>query len=312
MSSQIFKTPIPYLALLIAHLIWGANFVVAKVTLTEFPPMTLAFLRFALASLLLAPFLYAETKKTVINKKDIPQFIFTGILIISLNITFFFEGMKRTTAINASVLSLVIPVLSVIFGWIFMKEKIKIVSVLGVLAGLTGALVITRLPEIFLGNFPPREMLGSFLIIIASITWVWGSVVAKKLLKKYPSQIVTTFAFLTGTLTFFPPAAMEYLQNPAWINHITGIGIFGLIYMTLLSSISAYFLFEWGLSKTSVTTANLIHYIEPIAAGALAVLVLSENISYEFILGTILIICGVYLGTLSVKSHHRTHKLHRV
>ncbi|MCL4365991.1 DMT family transporter, partial [Patescibacteria group bacterium] len=72
MSSQILKKPIPYLVLLFAHLIWGANFVVAKVTLQEFPPMSLAFLRFAFASLLLAPFFLAETKKVKIDKKDLP------------------------------------------------------------------------------------------------------------------------------------------------------------------------------------------------------------------------------------------------
>ena len=50
MTSQILKKPIPYLALILAHLIWGINFIVAKITLQEFPPMSLAFLRFALAS----------------------------------------------------------------------------------------------------------------------------------------------------------------------------------------------------------------------------------------------------------------------
>lgn len=312
MSSQILKTPLPYIALIIAHLIWGANFVVAKVTLTEFPPMSLAFLRFALASLLLAPFLYAETKKVTIDKKDLPQFILTAILIISLNITFFFEGIKRTSAINASVLTLIIPILSVILGWFFLKEKVGILNLLGIFTAFLGTLIIIGIPEMLLGNFPPREIIGNILILSASITWVWGSIVAKRLLQKYPSQIVTTFAFLVGTLTFFPPAAVEYIQNPGWPNHISVIGIFGLIYMTLLSSISAYFLFEWGLSKTSVISANLIHYIEPFAASILAVLILSENITIEFIMGTILIISGVYLGTMFMGAHHRSHKLHRV
>src|SRR3990167_7897815 len=99
MSSQILSKPLPYLALLIAHLIWGANFVVVKITLQEFPPMSLAFLRFSFASLFLAPFFLAETKKVKINKKDLPKLITIGILIVALNITFFFEGIKRTTAI---------------------------------------------------------------------------------------------------------------------------------------------------------------------------------------------------------------------
>jgi len=124
MSSQILKKPLPYLALLVVHLIWGANFVVAKITLQEFPPMSLAFLRFSLASLFLAPFFFAETKKVKIKKADLPKLIAIGILIISLNITFFFEGIKRTSAIDASILTMTIPILSVLLGWWLLKEKI--------------------------------------------------------------------------------------------------------------------------------------------------------------------------------------------
>jgi len=68
MSSQILSKPLPYIALIIAHLIWGANFVVAKVTLEEFPPMSLAFLRFSIASLLLIPFLLT-VKVSIPNPK---------------------------------------------------------------------------------------------------------------------------------------------------------------------------------------------------------------------------------------------------
>ena len=81
MSSGILTKPWPYLALIIAHVIWGANFVVAKVTLQEFPPHTLAFFRFALASLLLAPFFIAQTKKVKIKAADLPKLV-AEILII--------------------------------------------------------------------------------------------------------------------------------------------------------------------------------------------------------------------------------------
>ncbi|MDP3758760.1 MAG: EamA family transporter [Candidatus Daviesbacteria bacterium] len=312
MSSQIFKRPIPYIALIIAHLIWGANFVVAKVTLQEFPPMNLALFRFAIASLLLAPFFLAETKKVKIDKKDLPKLIAIGVFIITLNITFFFEGIKRTSAIDASILSLTVPILSVLFGWWFLKEKVYLVNLLGITLGLAGALVIVGVPQIFSGTVSSQMLTGNVLIILASISWVLGAIVAKKILSKYSSLIVTAVAFLVGTITFFIPAALEYIQNPGWVNQITVLGILGLAFMTLLSSISAYFLFEWGLSKTSVTVADLFHYLEPIAAIGLAVLILGERISTSFLIGGALIAVGAYLGTLAKEAHHRHHKAHRV
>lgn len=312
MSSQILKKPIPYIALILAHLIWGANFVVAKITLQEFPPMSLAFLRFAFASLLLAPFFLAETKRVKIDKADLPKLIAIGVFIIVLNITFFFEGIKRTTAIDASVLTLIIPMLSVLLGWWFLKEKVFLYNLLGIALGFIGALIIIGLPQIITGTVSPSILLGNILIILASISWVVGATLSKKILSKYSFLVVTAVAFLVGTVVMFIPAAAEYIQNPNWVAQVTILGLLGLTFMTLLSSISAYFLFEWGLSKTSITTADLFQYIEPFAATTLAVIVLGERVSNLFLIGAVLIAVGAYLGTLSKETHHRHHKAHRV
>jgi drug/metabolite transporter (DMT)-like permease len=311
-SSQILKSPLPYLALIIAHLIWGGNVVVAKITLQEFPPMTLALLRFAFASLLLAPFFLAETKKVKIDRKDLPKLVAIGVLIITLNITFFFEGIRRTTAIDASILSLSVPMLSVLFGWWFLKEKVYLVNIGGIGLGLIGALIILGLPNLFTGSIAPEKLSGNILILLSSTVWVIGAVLSSKILTKYSSLVVTAVAFLVGTVTFFIPAALEYIQNPGWVSQITTLGILGLAYMTLLSSISAFFLMEWGLSKTSLITADFFKYIEPLVVTALAVTILAEKPSGQFWIGAGLIAIGAYLGTLAKEAHHRHHKAHRV
>lgn len=280
--------------------------------------MTLAFLRFALASLFLAPFFIAQSKKSIpsgkqvkIDKKDIPKLIAVGVLIISLNITFFFEGIRRTTAIDASVLTLIIPILSVLLGWRFLREKIYPINIVGMTFAFLGALAILGITQIFTGPESVQILIGNVLIILSSICWVFGALIAKKLLNKYSSLVVTAIAFLVGTTTFFIPAANEYIQNPSWTAQITILGILGLSYMTILSSISAYYLFEWGLSKTSVATADLLQYIEPVVATLLAVAILGEKTSLSFFIGAGLIGIGAYLATLSKEAHHRRHKIHR-
>lgn len=318
MRSEIFKKPLPYLALILAHIIWGGNYLVAKVTLQEFPPASLAFLRFALASLLLAPFLYAETKKVKINPKDLPNLIMIGIFMVTLNIIFFFEGISRTTVISGSSLTMIIPMLSVFVGWVFLKEKIYLINLLGIVLGLIGALIIIGLPQLLLGNlisttptsYSFQTVLGNVLIILASVSFVIAAAISQKMLKIYPSMVVTAIAFMVGTLTFFIPALREYLQNPSWPFSISMLGVLGVIYMTLLSSISAYFLFEWGLAKTNMIYADVFQYIEPFIAVTLAILILSEELTIPVIIGAIFIAFGVFLGTFAKEARHR-HKLHR-
>lgn len=312
MASAVFKKPWPYLALLLAHMIWGGNFVVAKVTLQEFPTYTLAFLRFALASLFLAPFFFAETRKIKIDRKDLPRLTLIGILIITLNIAFFFTGIQKTTAINASVLTLIIPMLSVLLGWWFLKEKVYLINLAGIFAGLTGAMIIVGVPRAIFGEVSTQSLTGNFLIILACIVWVAGAIISRQMLQKYSSLTVVAFAFLIGMITFFPLAAFEYIENPGWVARVSLLGLLGLLYMTMLSSVSAYFLFEWGLARTSVIAADLFQYIEPFVATTLAVLILSEQISVDFGIGAILIAVGVYLGTFAKEAHHRHHKAHRV
>lgn len=311
MTSQIIRKPLPYLALIAAHLIWGANFVVAKITLQEFPPMSLAFLRFAFASLFLAPFFLAQ-KKVKIDQKDLPKLIAAGTLIITLNIAFFFEGIKRTTAIDASILTMTIPILSVLLGWWFLKEKVYLVNLAGIGLALVGALIILGLPQLITGTVSTQSLIGNILIILASTSWVVGAIISKQVLTKYSSLVVTAVAFLVGTITMFIPASFEYIQHPAWPTYLTILGILGLAYMTLLSSISAYFLFEWGLAKTSVTMAGLFQYLEPLVAASLAVTILGEKITASFLIGGALITVGAYLGTLAKEIHHRAHKAHRI
>lgn len=342
MSPTILKKAWPFYALILAHSIWGVNFIVIKLALQEFPPMTLAFLRFGLATLLLFPFLiisndppWTNLRKIIkflpktkpmkeskvdlmegktqkfIDKKDLPRIVLVGALMVSLNIGFFFMGLEKTTVTYASILTLIIPVISVIAGWAILKEKVYVVNIFGVLAGLAGTIVILGVPLISIGaGLSSEMMLGNILIILASVSWVAGALFSKELLQKYSTLTITFMIFLVGTITFFIPALNEYFQNPSWISHITYLGIFGVLYATLASSISAYFLFQWGMDQLGLIKADLFQYIEPLVAISLSILILGEQLRFTFVIGAVLIILGVYWATIA-QHQHKHPKYHR-
>lgn len=286
----------------------------AKVTLTEFPPMSLGFLRFGLACLLIAPFLITvESKRKKIKLDHLPRIFLASLLMAGINITFFYQGLKRTTAIDASVLDLSIPIISVIAGWWFLREKIFAINLVGIILGFLGGVVVIGLPLIFLGTFSPTAIMGDFLILLSAISFVAGSILFKNMLKTYPPLIITALVFLFGAITFLIPAALEYITNPNWVSQVSILGLLGLIYIVFLSSISAYFLLLWGLSKIELSHANLFQYLEPAVAATLAVPLLGERISFSFIVGTVLVVLGVYWGTLGKQEHHHAHhKSHRI
>lgn len=273
--------------------------------------MSLAFLRFLLATLLLLPFVLMDRDKMKVDKEDLPALFSIGALMVTLNIALFYAGLTHTTTTSASTLTLIIPVLSVLLSWMFLKEKIYTINLAGVGTGLLGAVLIIGFPFLILGEqLSSQVLMGNFLIILASLVWVVGAIISKKMLKKYSTLTITAIIFLVGVITFLIPAINEYSQNPLWINQVTLLGVFGLLFIAILSSVSAYFLFEWGLGKLGVIKADLFQYIEPIIATTLAVLVLNESLKPAFLLGALLIALGVYWSTLA-KEHHIHPKAHR-
>lgn len=309
----ILIASMPILALLISHIVWGATPVIAKISLNEFPMMTLAFLRFFLAFLLLLPFLWISKKEVKLKTEDLPKILGIGLLMVTFHIFFFFSALQKTTAINASVLSLTVPIFSVIVGWTLLREKVYVINIVGIILGAIGAIIVIGLPLIFLGNLTSSVLIGNILMILSSLSFVGGAILSKFMLKRYSPLLIVASSFLIGAISFLPLALIEQFKNPAWYHQLTIIGIFGLMYLTLLSSICAYFLFEWGVEKVGVIRADLIQYIQPSIAASLAVPILHERISYSFIVGTCLIVLGVYWGTLGKSEHHHHHfKHHRV
>lgn len=313
MKSAIFRKPLPYIALLFAHMVWGGNFVIAKVTLDEIPAMSLAFLRFAFACLLIAPFLLNIDKKYHTVKLDhFPKLILATTFLMGLSILFFYQGIQRTSAIDASVLSMLVPVYSLLGGWWFLKEKIYWVNLLGVFFGLLGAIAIIGVPLVFVEGAGFEKILGNFLLIGSGISFVVGAILAKQLMKYYHALTITSVGFLVASIIFFIPATIEYYNNPSWVNNISVLGVLGFLYISILATVTAMFLLNWGIEKVGVNQANLFHYIEPVIAATLAVPILGERISFSFIIGTCLVILGVYWGTLGKAEHHHSHhKAHR-
>lgn len=305
------KKYLPFFAIFLAHLIWAVNFLVAKVTLTEIPPMSLGFLRFLLAGLLLLPFLLTHSKPQKIRAADIPNLFILGALMSTFHIALFYLGITKTSVSSASTLTATIPVLSVTASWIFLKEKIYTVNLVGILLGLIGVISIIGLPLLnFTNPSDWQTLLGNLLILLSVITWIAGSLFSKKLSATYSALTLTAVIFLVGTVTFIIPALNEYATNPLWVRQLSLIGILGLVYISFASSVSAYFLFEWGLSKLGVIKTSLFQYTEPVFAIVLAVLILGEQLRVSLVVGAILVGVGVYLGTLG-KSEHHQHKAHR-
>lgn len=292
---------LPILALIIANLIWGAASPIFKWSLEEIPLFTLAFIRFYFAALIL--FFFLRKKVFNFQREDFPQIFLVGFFGVTLNIIFFFMGLKLGKAINAPVIASTQPLIIFVLAVLFLKEKIKLNKLMGLILGALGIGVIVGVPILQYGYTP--EILGDLLIFLATLGAVGQTIFGKHLMndhKQLDPFVLTFWMFLIGAITFLPFMISE-IVNPAFTFHslLNLKPMVGIIFGVFLSSLVGYSAYIYGLSKIPASETSMFTYIDPIAGVLIAVPLLHEAITLEFVLGSLLIFGGIYVA------EHRIH-----
>ncbi len=289
-------------ALLIASIIWGATPAIMKETLDSVPIFSLAFIRFGVAALLVFPFIITKLK---IAKKDIPLILLSSLFGITFNIAFFFWGLRESTALSAGIITASTPIFTLIFARLFLGEQITKKLSLGATLGILGIIVI--IGKDFLQHGATITPLGDILLILSTIAFVFYEMLSKKLFKIYSSFHITFLSFVFGAISFFPAAVVEFYKMPYWIHQLSPQAIIGMLFGVLFSSLTAYMLWDFGLSKIGAARVGFFFYLDPVISTIFAVVLLSEKITPAFLAGSLLIIGGLFIAEGKLPYHH----LHR-
>ncbi|MFH0863944.1 MAG: EamA family transporter [Candidatus Gottesmanbacteria bacterium] len=284
------------LALIIANIIWGGASPIFKWGLTNIAPFTLAFIRFAGAAIIILPFTYKKIFN--INKQYINKIILFGFLGVTLNISFFFAGLKLSPSINASIIAATEPLILLLIGAFLLKENVERHEIVGTLISLFGVFTIILLPILSNGLSGELMALGNFFFIIAALGAVGQAFFGKQLFKYNDTLPITFWSFLIGAVSFLPVFIIELIDNPLWYQHLDKPGLTAIFYGIFFSSALAYFLYDWGLSKIEASETGIFTYIMPITALLIAVPFFGEKITWQFILGTLFIVTGIIIAQI--------------
>lgn len=277
------------LALIIANTIWGAASPIFKWALFNIPLYTLAFFRFYVASLILIPFVWK--KDFTVQRNDIWPLIGLSIMGITVNIIFFFQGLKNAPSINAPIIASSGPIFLLIASILLLHERPQRKTIIGTLISLLGVLVIVARP-LWEQGFDVYAVLGNVYFLIATIGAVGHILISKTLIPKYSALILTFWSFVIGSLTFFPFFAYE-----TWTTGLVQLdirGITGLIFGIFLSSALAYFLYVWAVGKVAASEVGMFTYIDPVIATIIAIPLLHETVTPLFLLGSIFVFLGIF------------------
>lgn len=280
-----------------AAVIWGATAPIMKLTLQEIPVFSLAFLRMTFASLILGALIFKTLK---IRREHYASFFWAAITGVTLNLSFFFIGLKLTEAILAAFLIASVPIATLIGAHFYLKEKFTKRLVTASIVAMAGVIII-------IGRFDrpvtPIQILGNTLLLLATVSWVIHEIIAKKLLKVYDGSIVAFYSMAIGAFTFFPLFIWEYFAKPQWISEVSTRGFLGLLFGIFFASLAAYWAWQKGLALLPAGQAAFFFYLDPISGAILAMVLLGEKLTPSLIAGGILIAIAVFLAEQKRKSH---------
>ena len=186
---------------------WGVLPIALKGIMQTLDPVTTTFFRFAIAAIIITPYLMARNKLVNKNKFSSPklflQLLCAGILLTA-NYALYIFGLERTTAEAAQVMMQLAPVLLLLAGvWIF-KERFSPGQWIGFATFVSGLLMFfsPRFDDIFthLNDYG----IGLLMLASAAITWVGYAVIQKLLIKEFNAEETMLVFYWIGALAFLP------------------------------------------------------------------------------------------------------------
>ncbi len=291
-----------YFYLIIVAAIWGAAGPVIKYLLASFPVLTIiVFLtyRFLLSSVVLLPVFWVSKPKLPNKLRDWTILIIAGLLGSSVNLLFTFWGIQKTTALDATLLSTIGPILVVMAGVLFLKEQVTRREALGLAVVIAGTVLTILQPILETGGFS-GNIVGNGLIMLANLTWVGYVVISKiELSHRYTPLTLTTTSFMAGFVSLLPIAMLEVGSLGKLWEVLTSVSLAvhaGVFFLGVLSGALAYVLYQEGQRRIEISEANLFSYLSPLFAIPLAVFWLGEQITLPYILGAGIIAAGVVVA----------------
>lgn len=276
-----------YFLALIVVIIWAYNTVLVKLGVAEIPPLFLTTLRFIVVALMTVPF-------TRIDRKDIKLLILLAFTFGFMHFSLIFIALSYAEAgISAIFVQLGTPFAIIIASVIF-KEQLKIKQLIGIIVSFYGILVLFGSPDM-------PGIVPSIFLVSSALGWAITNVIIKKQTSNMtPLTLIgwsSLFAVpLVGFLSFlFEHDHISSLVNAGWT------GWSSLFYSAIVSSIFSYSLWYWLLQKYPINSIIPLSLLSPVFSVFFGIVILNESFDANKILGSCLVVAGIFFATIDFK-----------
>lgn len=208
------------------------------------------------------------------------------------------SSMNYTTTTNTSIIVSLCPLFaSAIIGAFYKSERLNRIQAFGTLMAAIGVVVVVMNGH-FVLHLSPR---GDLLALAACLCWAFYSLLMIPANARYDTVFITRKVFFYGLLSIIP----YYIMNPELNIHLLAEQpklLWNLLFLGCVASMLCFLAWNWALKQLGAVTATNYVYLNPVTTIVFAWFILGEPITFWFILGTVLILAGMFLADLRRRS----------
>jgi len=290
----------PMIIGIIPFAIFGLSFLFTKVAIESFDDVFhLLGLRFLLAVLGLTVMIFMGMIKVNLKGKSLKALLLVSLFQPILYFTFETFGIKYSSSSQAGVMIAFIPIVVTLFAVVFLKEKTNKFQLGFVILSVVGVLIMNS--DV---SFTLDSLKGTLFLLGAVLSAAFYQVLSRHASKEYSSLEITYVMMCVGAIFFNIIGLFNASQAGTvtdYLKPLMSLKLIGpLLYLGILSSVFAFFLINYVLSHVPASKASVLANLTTIIAIVAGVLFLDESFNLIKILGSLLILIGVY-GTAKVK-----------
>jgi len=292
-----------HIAVLSTNIFFAVNFSLVKYVSPAFvKPYALNILRVGGSLILFWLLWMMSDTRPHIQRKHWPRFFLCGLTGIAINQMFFIKGLTFTSAIHASLLILLTPILITVFAFAVLKEKVTISKAFGLALGIGGAVLLILSKELSVSA--TNYLLGDLLIVINAISYTIYFIIVKPLMAEYPPLHVVRWVFTFGFFMILPFGWNEFFsirwENLEWSHYLS------ITFIVIAGTFLAYFFNIYGIQHLGAGTTGAYIYTQPVFAAIIAVIFFHEKLTTPKLIAAIMIFLGVFLVSFKRGSFNKS------
>jgi drug/metabolite transporter (DMT)-like permease len=293
-ASQHWIANQPYLLLCITTLCWAGNAVVGRLAAGHIPPVTLAFLRWSIAFLLILPFAWKHlVRDWAAIRGKLGIMILLSVTGIGIFNTLQYWALEYTQALNTLLLQSAGPLIVAVWSLVLLGVRLTPAQAIGVLLSLTGVLVILMHGDLTaLSNISFNK--GDLIFLVALAIFAFYSVMTLKRPAIHGLSFAA-FTFGAGAACLIPLLIFELLTRP--VMAIDAQNLLTVLYVSIFPSIVAYLCFNRGIQLIGANRAAPFFHMVPVFGSVMAIVFLGEQPQLFHLIGFALVLTGVYVAS---------------